>query len=71
VKENERAVTIAPGTPSNSAIRPPTFFCNYDSGTKYREASSIACTISVGMMLPPRTVTTPIPLMTGRMPSEV
>jgi len=37
---------------------------------KVREASSVARTTSGGMMEPPGTVTTPIPLMTGRKPKR-
>ena len=61
-------VTIAAGAWSNSAMRAPTFFCNSGSGMKYRDASSIACTTSGGMIEPPNTVTTPTPLITGLMP---
>ena len=61
-------VTIAAGAWSSSAIRAPTFFSSSGSGMKKREASSIARMTSGGMIEPPRTVTTPTPLMTGLTP---
>ena len=61
-------VTIAAGACRSSAIRAPTFFSSSGSGMKYRDASSMARMTSGGMIEPPRTVTTPTPLMTGLTP---
>ena len=49
-------------------MRAPTFFSSSGSGMKKRDASSMARITSGGMIEPPRTVTTPTPLMTGLMP---
>ena len=49
----------------------PDFSSNSGMGTKCRAASSMAATTSGGMMTPPRTVTVPIVLITGRTPSRV
>src|SRR5690349_11959624 len=49
-------------------MRAPTFLSSSGSGMKKREASSMARTTSGGMIEPPRTVTTPTPLMTGLTP---
>ena len=61
-------VTMAAGACSNSAMRAPTLRSSSGSGMKKRLASSIAWITSGGMIDPPRTVTTPTPLMTGLIP---
>ena len=61
-------VTIAAGACSSSARRIPTLFSSSGSGMKKRDASSIARMTSGGIIEPPRTVTTPTPLITGLIP---
>lgn len=51
-------------------MRAPTLRSNSGKGMKKWLASSMALMTSGGMMEPPRTVTTPTPLMTGLTPSE-
>src|SRR3954470_20059855 len=68
IAEAAPQVTIAAGACSNSAIRAPTFFSSSGTGMKYRDASSMARMTSGGMIDPPRTVTTPTPLITGLTP---
>src|SRR5207248_10759113 len=66
--EAQPQVTMAAGAPRSSAIRAPTFFWSSERDTKCLEACSIASTTSGGIIDPPRWVTTPTPLITGRTP---
>ena len=64
------AEIMAAGTPISRAMWSPARSWSSGRGTKLRDAATMASVTSGGMREPPRTVTVPMPLITGSIPSR-
>ena len=70
IPEPDPAVTSPASAPVSLAITSPALRLSSCRSTKLRDASSIALTTGVGMILPPATVTHDQALITGLTPSR-